>query len=63
MINNNSILDRAIPLEFYLSQNYPDPFRERITIKYCVAFKMKVVITIYNDEGREIKKFVDEQNR
>ena len=49
-----------IPTEFYLSQNYPNPFKEKTTIKYCVAYKTKVRITIYNSEGEMIEKLVDE---
>ncbi len=49
------------PSEFYLSQNYPNPFREKTIIKYCVAYKTRVKLTVYNSEGKEIKKLVDEE--
>lgn len=29
-------------------------------IKYCVAYKTRVQITVYNSEGEEIEKLVDE---
>jgi hypothetical protein len=48
------------PSEFYLSQNYPNPFRGKTTIKYCVAYTTQVILTIYNSEGVEIEKLVDE---
>lgn len=63
MLNNNSILDDVTPLEFYLSQNYPNPFKNRTTIKYCVAYKTRVRITVYNQEGEEIEKLVDEEKK
>jgi len=60
MQNNNSLIDDATPLEFYLGQNYPNPFKDRTTIKYCVAYKSKVLLTVYNAEGNLTEKLVDE---
>jgi len=50
-----------LPSEFYLSQNYPNPFRKKTTIKYCVAYKTKVQITVFNHCGTVIEKLVDEE--
>jgi hypothetical protein len=61
MLNNTSLMDKVIPLEFYISQNYPNPFREKTVIKYCVAYKTRIQITVYNTEGEEIEKLVDEE--
>ena len=61
MLNNNSLMDEVIPLEFFLSQNYPNPFKEKTVIKYCVAYKTRVQITVYDSEGKEIEKLVDEE--
>ena len=63
MLNNNSIMDEATPLQFRLSQNYPNPFKEKTMIKYCVAYKTKVQITVYDSEGEEIKKLVNEEQK
>lgn len=63
MQNNNSLLDEVTPIQFYLSQNYPNPFREKTIIKYCVAYKTRVRITVYNTEGEEIEKLVDEEKK
>jgi len=63
MQNNNSLMDEVTPLEFYLSQNYPNPFREKTVIKYCVAYKTRVQITVYNSEGEQIEKLVDEEKQ
>jgi 5-hydroxyisourate hydrolase-like protein (transthyretin family) len=49
------------PTEFYLSPNYPNPFREKTKIKYCVAQTTRVKLTVFNSEGREIIKLVDEE--
>ncbi|HKZ36100.1 MAG TPA: hypothetical protein VJ184_00515 [Chryseolinea sp.] len=56
-------MDDTTPLEFYLSQNYPNPFKEKTVIKYCVAYKTRVQITVYNSEGEEIEKLVDEEKK
>ena len=56
--NNN---EEMIPLKFHLSQNYPNPFNEKTTIKYCVAYKIKVKITVYDCEGKLIEKILDEE--
>jgi flagellar hook assembly protein FlgD len=63
MLNNNSLMDDAIPLQFRLSQNYPNPFKERTVIKYCIAFKTRVKLTVYDSEGEEIKKIIDEEKK
>ena len=49
------------PTEFSIGQNYPNPFKEKTTIKYCVAYKTRVQIAVYNTEGEEIEKLVDEE--
>ena len=60
MQNNNSLIDDATPLEFYLSQNYRNPFKEKTTIKYCVAYKSKVQLEVFDEESKLIEKLVDE---
>jgi len=60
MLNNN---DEVTPIKFFLSQNYPNPFYEKTVIKYCVAYKTRVQITVYNAEGKEIEKLVDEEKQ
>ncbi len=49
------------PTEFYLSQNYPNPFKEKTVIKYCVAQTARVKITVFDEEGNEIIKLLDEE--
>lgn len=48
------------PTEFYLSQNHPNPFKEKTTIKYCVAYETRVRIIVYNHDGDIVEKLVDE---
>ena len=49
------------PSEFYLSQNYPNPFSDSTAIKYCIAYKTKVRLEVFNPEGKMIKVLVDEE--
>jgi len=63
MLKKESEIDEELPLEFYLSQNYPNPFKEKTIIKYCVAYKTRVQITVYDSEGKEIEKLVDEKKK
>ena len=48
------------PTEFYLGQNYPNPFSERTTIKFCVAYKAKIKLEVFDSEGNMIKELLDE---
>ena len=57
---NNSLINEFEPSEFYLSQNYPNPFKEKTLIKYCVAVRARVILTVYDAENKEIEKLVDE---
>ena len=52
-----------VPSEFYLAQNYPNPFKEKTIIKYCIAYKTNVKLTVYNDKGEEIEKLIDEEKK
>ena len=58
---NNSFMNEFEPSEFYLSQNYPNPFKEKTVIKYCVACRTRVLLKVFNAEGKEIEKLVDEE--
>ena len=49
-----------MPTEFQLSQNYPNPFRERTTIKYCVPDKMKVMLEVFDSDNRKVKTLINE---
>jgi len=54
-------MNNLTPSEFYLGQNYPNPFEERTTIKYCVAYKTKVKLEVFNSKGNIIKILIDEE--
>jgi hypothetical protein len=60
-LTRNPVLNELVPKEFYLVQNYPNPFIEKTTIKYCVAYKTNVKLTVYDSDGNPVKKLVDEE--
>jgi hypothetical protein len=53
-------MDNLIPTKFFLSQNYPNPFKDKTVIKYCVGYKTRIQLTVYNSEGKELEKLIDE---
>ncbi len=59
MLPERKTESEMIPLKFHLSQNYPNPFRKKTSIKYCIAYKTDVEITVCNSEGHPIKKLVN----
>ena len=53
-------MEELVPSEFYLSQNYPNPFKDKTTIKYCVADKTKIELVVYDSDRKKIKTLVNE---
>ncbi len=53
-------MDDLVPTEFYLSQNYPNPFKEKTTIKYCVPDKTSIKITVLDADMTIIKELVND---
>ncbi|MBE0571753.1 MAG: T9SS type A sorting domain-containing protein [Ignavibacteriaceae bacterium] len=49
-----------VPDEYFLSQNYPDPFKEKTTIKYCLPENVKVKLELFDSKKNKIKTLVDE---
>jgi hypothetical protein len=50
-----------IPLQFFLSENYPNPFNPTTTIEYQIPKKTTVNIKIYNLMGQEVLTLVNEE--
>lgn len=57
VISNNNLT----PTEFYLSQNFPNPFSKKTSIKYCVAYRTRLLLQIFDTYGELIKTLVDEE--
>ena len=49
---------QVTPSHFQLQQNYPNPFNPSTTIDYQLSGRDNVDITIYDNIGREVKRFV-----
>ena len=54
------VMEEIVPTEFQLSQNYPNPFKEKTTIKYCVPDKMKIMLAVFNSKRNKVKTIIDE---
>ena len=52
--NKVNSMDNFVPSEFYLSQNYPNPFKDRTSIKYCLSERARVELTIFDSNGKRI---------
>ena len=49
-----------VPTKFELAQNYPNPFSDKTTIKFCIPDRMRIKLEIYNTDNRKVKTLVDE---
>lgn len=54
-------ISNEIPKEFLLEQNYPNPFNPVTNIKFQIPKSGFVMLTIYDELGREIKQLVSQQ--
>ena len=50
-----------LPTEFFLLNNYPNPFNPSTTISYNIPIENHVRIKIYNILGKEVKTLVDQK--
>ena len=52
-------MEELVPSKFFLSQNFPNPFTDETSIKYCLPVRTKVNITVYNSDGVKVKELVN----
>ncbi len=52
-------ISNTLPTLFALGQNYPNPFNPSTTIRYALAAKSHVKISVYDELGREITTLID----
>ncbi len=53
--------ESSLPTSFTLDQNFPNPFRTRTTVRYTLAERADVQLTIYNMLGQRIRTLVSEE--
>ena len=53
--------DLIKPTNFYLEQNFPNPFNPTSTIKYSVPERSLIRLSVYNTIGQEVALLVDEE--
>ncbi|NIR48399.1 T9SS type A sorting domain-containing protein, partial [candidate division KSB1 bacterium] len=51
----------SVPRQFTLEQNYPNPFNPSTKIRYTIAERGRVKLTIHNTLGQTVRKLVDER--
>lgn len=51
----------VIPAHFYLSQNFPNPFRSTTTIRFGLPEEQLVQISVYNIAGRLVERLVNKR--
>ena len=54
--NKVTLRNELVPSEFFLSQNYPNPFKDNTTIKYCLSEKVRVELILFNSNGEKVKE-------
>jgi hypothetical protein len=60
-MKSNADTHDLLPAEFYLGQNYPNPFSGTTTIKFCVAYKTRVILKVFDSEGKMIRQLLDDE--
>lgn len=53
-------MEDILPAEFELAQNYPNPFKDKTTIKYCIPEKIKIRLEVFDSNGNKLIILVDE---
>ena len=54
--------DNMLPDQFALHQNYPNPFNPTTTIRYDIAQESRVLIQVFDIQGRLVKTLVEKMD-
>jgi hypothetical protein len=60
-MKSNTDTHDLLPAKFYLGQNYPNPFSATTTIKFCLAYKTRVILEVFDSEGMMIQQLLDDE--
>ena len=52
-------VDRTIPIEFYMSPAYPNPFNSTTTIEYALSYASDVTLNLNNLSGQRVETLVN----
>tara|TARA_B100000287_G_scaffold225046_1_gene212376 strand:+ start:629 stop:2422 length:1794 start_codon:yes stop_codon:yes gene_type:complete len=61
ILNTSQAILNGIPEKFSLSQNYPNPFNPVTRMDYTLPKRSRVVISIYNVLGQEVKTIINRE--
>ncbi len=61
LVTNVAGINQQVTKDFALIQNYPNPFNHETIIKYTLPKVSDVRLMVYDNNGREIRKLVNEQ--
>ncbi|MCK5120274.1 MAG: T9SS type A sorting domain-containing protein, partial [Candidatus Latescibacteria bacterium] len=50
---------KALPAEFALSQNFPNPFNSATIVKYRLPEESYVSLSVYNTQGQLVRTLVE----
>lgn len=53
-------MEDLFPTEYYLSQNFPNPFKGKTIIKYCLPEEIRIKLEVFNSKREKIETLVDE---
>lgn len=56
-----SVPESPAELRYFLGQGFPNPFNPVATVEFGVVEPGRVVLTLYNVAGQEVRKLVDQQ--
>lgn len=55
----DQLTEEIVPTKFELAQNYPNPFKEKTIIKYCLPDRMKIKLEVFNSNNKKVKTLID----
>ncbi len=60
IVNTQTETENALPTEYSLEQNFPNPFNPATKIQYALPLDSRVIIKVYDNTGREVSTLLDD---